>query len=277
VILACPTCDSRYDVSGYPVGQQFHCRCGTVTTLQAPAAEAGTLACPHCGAGVSPSAQRCEYCNSELLLKGCPRCLSRVFAGHKHCPGCGAELDLAAEGEQRPDLPCPRCNDPLRAKLVGDVLIDECGKCLGLFLDHVAIRRLLEDRRQARAEAILGELPRVEVKATRPGERMYVKCPSCRAVMNRKLFATGAGVIVDVCRTHGTFFDAGELPAIIDFVMKGGLEKAERKDLERERQRIEREKAELRGMASVSTSLMIPTGVSTSGDAFVTLLAHLIG
>ena len=31
-------------------------------------------------------------------------------------------------------------------------------------------------------------------------------------------------------------FDPGELPAIIDFVMKGGLEEAQRKDLARQRE-----------------------------------------
>jgi Zn-finger nucleic acid-binding protein len=235
------------------------------------------LSCPHCGGGVAENATRCEYCNRDLLLKGCPRCLARVFTGHKHCPQCGAELDVAASGEERADLPCPRCGDPLRAKLVGDVLVDECEKCLGLFLDHIAIRRVIEDRRQARAEALLGALPRVEVHATKPGERMYVKCPSCRTIMNRKLFATGTGVIVDVCRTHGTFFDAGELPAIIEFVMRGGLEQAERKELERERHRLEREREQLRGYAAVSTAFVAQSSYSTASDAFIGLLTTLIG
>ncbi len=71
---------------------------------------------------------------------------------------------------------------------------------------------------------------------------MYLKCPACRTVMNRKLFAAGSGVIVDVCRKHGTFFDAGELPAIIEFVAKGGLAAAEKKELERAREEVRRER-----------------------------------
>lgn len=275
MILACPTCDSRYDVTGYPTGQQFRCRCGTVVTLQAPATQAGMLTCPHCGAGVAEDAQRCDHCNTELLLKACPRCLARVFAGHQHCPACGADLEVAATGTARPDLPCPRCDVPLRARLAGDVVIDECGTCLGLFLDHVAIRRVIEDRAQARAEALLGALPRHEIKVqVAPGQRMYVKCPSCRTVMNRKLFATGAGVIVDVCRAHGTFFDAGELPAIIEFVRKGGLAEAERKDLARERARIEREREQLR--ASAGSAMWSVDPGPTSGTALVDLLSLLI-
>jgi Zn-finger nucleic acid-binding protein len=275
VILACPTCDSRYDVTGYPIGQQFRCRCGTVTTLQAPASEAGMLSCPHCGAPVAENASRCEHCQVGLLAKACPRCLARVFAGHAHCPQCGAELDVAAVGETRTDLMCPRCDIALHARLVGDVVIDECDRCLGLFLDHIAIQRVITDRAQARAEALLGALPRQETK-TRPGERMYVKCPACRTLMNRRLFATGAGVIVDVCRTHGTFFDAGELPAIIDFVMKGGLEQAARKDLEREQHRIDLERESQRGIQRALGASSGLTTYASASSAFIDLLGALL-
>jgi Zn-finger nucleic acid-binding protein len=276
MIVACSACDSRYDVSGYAAGQQVRCRCGHVWALEAPNEQAGRLACPHCGAGVAPTSQRCEHCSSDLLLKACPRCLSRVFHGHKHCPECGAELGLAAEGDQRPDMPCPRCTTNLSARLVGDIVIDECGGCRGLFLDHVAIERVITDRAQARAEALLGVLPRHETHVdVRPGEKMYLKCPTCKTIMNRKQFATGAGIIVDVCRKHGTFFDVGELPAIIDYVMKGGLEKAAKKDLEAERQRIERERKRMEANAGSSLRFEIETDVRR-GTAMIDLLAALL-
>ncbi|HSS00734.1 MAG TPA: zinc ribbon domain-containing protein, partial [Kofleriaceae bacterium] len=99
MILACPACDSRYDVTGHAVGQKFRCRCGQMMALEALPPVAGELACPHCGGGVSPTASACGYCTAELLMKACPRCLSRVFHGHKHCPECGAELALAATAE----------------------------------------------------------------------------------------------------------------------------------------------------------------------------------
>src|SRR6478672_11380312 len=116
MILACTACDSRYDVTGHPIGQQFRCRCGQVMKLEAPSSQAGLLACPQCGAGVAPTAKACEHCASELLLKACPRCLSRVFHGHKHCPDCGAELELAATADPGAIRPCPRCAAPLHAR-----------------------------------------------------------------------------------------------------------------------------------------------------------------
>jgi len=244
VILACPACDSRYDVTGHAIGQKFRCRCGEMMTLER-VPDAGELSCPHCGAGVAPTASACAYCNHELLLKACPRCLTRVFHGHKHCPECGSELDIAATSDAPSERTCPRCERGLHARKVGEtdcIVVDECGACFGVFLDHIAIKRVITDRARARAEALLGALPRAEIRAIpASGQKMYLKCPICHIVMNRKLFATGAGVIVDVCRTHGTFFDVGELPQIIEFVMNGGLEQAHKKDIERMREQARRE------------------------------------
>jgi len=278
MILACPTCDSRYDVSSYAVGQQLRCRCGTVMTRPAETKQAALLACPHCGAGVSPSESKCEYCSAELMLKACPRCMSRVFLGYKHCPDCGAELDVAATGTELSEMPCPRCEKPLRARMVGDIVIDECGQCHGLFLDQIAIKRVITDRAKSRADALLGALPRTATTVMpKPGERLYVKCPTCKVLMNRKLFAAGAGVVVDVCRPHGTFFDAGELPAIIDFVMQGGLEAAQKKELERQRREIEREKQGLTGGAIWMPSPGLQASNSSAGGALVDLLFSLFG
>jgi Zn-finger nucleic acid-binding protein len=275
MILACPACDSRYDVTGHAIGQQFRCRCGELMTLQALPPAASELGCPQCGAGVAPTASACAYCGADLLVKACPRCLSRVFHGHKHCPECGAELELAATGEPAVDRACPRCTTLLHARRVDDLVIDECGACFGVFLDHVAIKRVIVDRAQSRAEALLGALPRVEMKPMpAAGQKMYLPCPVCHVVMNRRLFAAGTGVIIDVCRTHGTFFDAGELPLIIDFVMNGGLDRAQRKDLERMREVAKRELAAAHTAALPMARLR---EASSRGGAFVEFLSALFG
>lgn len=277
MILACPSCDSRYDVTGYAVGQQFRCRCGGMMTLPAMPPAAGELACPHCGAGVAATASTCAHCRSDLLVKACPRCLSRVFHGHKHCPECGAELGIAASGDGDHTRPCPRCAGPLHARRVGDIVIDECPACAGVFLDHVAIKRVVIDRAQARADALLGALPRSESRPVpAAGQRMYLPCPVCHVVMNRRLFATGTGVIIDVCRAHGTFFDAGELPLIIEFVMNGGLERAERKEIERLREAARRELAQARDAARAAAHAHAPAERTRAGS-LVDLLASLLG
>jgi Zn-finger nucleic acid-binding protein len=142
-----------------------------------------------------------------------------------------------------------------------------------VFLDQVAIQRVVTDRKQARAESLLGALPKTQIAtAPPPATKMYIKCPCCRVVMNRRQFAAGSGVIVDVCKKHGTFFDAGELPAIVDFVMQGGLEKAERNELQRLRDQAKREQA-----AAVATHHAVVVEHDARSSALVDLLFALLG
>src|SRR5260221_5937318 len=60
-------------------------------------------------------------------------------------------------------------------------------------------------------------------------------------MMNRKNFARSSGVIVDMCKNHGVWFDVDELPKIVDFIQKGGMEMTREKekiDLDAERSRL---------------------------------------
>lgn len=66
----------------------------------------------------------------------------------------------------------------------------------------------------------------------------YRPCPSCRQRMNRRNFAHYSGVVVDECRTCGTFFDAGELEGVVAFVRTGGLALTERQEPEAKRAQL---------------------------------------
>ena len=52
----------------------------------------------------------------------------------------------------------------------------------------------------------------------------YARCPSCADIMTRMNFGRSSGIVVDVCRAHGTWFDRGELESALQFVRDGGLE-----------------------------------------------------
>lgn len=237
------------------------------------------LSCPRCAAPVADSSKTCEHCTAPLLLKSCGRCLSRVFHGHAHCPACGSALSTSALGEAQADRPCPRCTTAMHPRPIDDLVIDECDACHGVFLDHVAVQRIVSDRQQARAEAILAVVPRAEIYLTPPGGKMYIKCPVCATIMNRKQFSAGSGVVIDVCKHHGAFFDPGELPAIITFVMNGGLEQAQKKELERMREAVKREaqNAQFAAMmaARSSTNAHELNGRISRADALVDLLYAL--
>jgi hypothetical protein len=64
------------------------------------------------------------------------------------------------------------------------------------------------------------------------GEVRYRKCVACGTIMNRLNFGRLSGTIVDVCRGHGTFLDAGELHAVVRFIQSGGLDRARERQIE---------------------------------------------
>ena len=60
--------------------------------------------------------------------------------------------------------------------------------------------------------------------------------------MNRINFARCSGVIVDICKGHGSWFDRDELTRIVEFIRAGGLDAARAK----EKAAIEEERRQLR-------------------------------
>lgn len=66
--------------------------------------------------------------------------------------------------------------------------------------------------------------------------------------MNRINFARCSGVVVDVCKHHGTWFDRDELSAIVEFIRGGGMNSArakERIEIAEERERLRQEQLSL--------------------------------
>ena len=57
-----------------------------------------------------------------------------------------------------------------------------------------------------------------------PQGARYVKCPICAKIMNRVNFGRRSGIVVDVCKPHGIWFERDELRAVLGFVAHGGLE-----------------------------------------------------
>ena len=72
----------------------------------------------------------------------------------------------------------------------------------------------------------------------------YVPCPECSQLMNRINFARCSGVIVDICKQHGTWFDRDELSRIVEFIRGGGLNASrakEKMEIAEERERLRQE------------------------------------
>jgi Zn-finger nucleic acid-binding protein len=153
--------------------------------------------------------------------------------GQSTCVQCGATLELEPELVAT-QLLCPRGCGPLAA--VSDVF--ECVRCGGIFVTHDSLAQLVERHRGAAGSSIRPPTPA-------PDHVVYIPCPKCNVRMNRTVFGSSSGVIVDVCRQHGTWFDARELTASLAFVERGGLElvakrQAARKADEERRRELEK-------------------------------------
>jgi Zn-finger nucleic acid-binding protein len=213
-------------------------------------AEAGSLSCPRCGAPAAPDAPRCAHCATALALVACPSCFGRIFLGARFCSHCGAAADREEPEAERAPRHCPRCRAAMRPLRIGPAALDECGGCGGLWASRAVLERVLADRESQ--AALLGPptaaVPADTGLAAAPAAQGYVPCPDCARLMNRFNFARCSGVLVDVCRQHGTWFDRDELQRLVRFVREGGLERSrakEREQLAEERRRLREQELQL--------------------------------
>ncbi len=110
--------------------------------------------------------------------------------------------------------------------------IHECLKCEGLWVGVETFNEICADR-DKQAVVLGGASPRPVPLDPTVDEIRYLPCPECATLMNRVNFAGHSGVIIDVCRGHGTWFDRDELQHIVEFIRAGGLEEAREREVER--------------------------------------------
>ena len=193
------------------------------------------LHCPSCGASVKRGASTCEYCAAHLdfSLGGksvhCPHCFAANPADGQFCIRCAQPLERVEEqGEILQNRPCPKCELPMRQVKIGDFSVVQCSKCGGFFIPEETF-----DVMQGRSDRVI-----VPTSGVKRGEVQsesavrYVRCPVCRTIMNRTNFARISGIIIDSCHGHGIWFDSGEMEKIMDFIARGGLQKAKAADIE---------------------------------------------
>ena len=134
---------------------------------------------------------------------------------------------------------------------VGSTAVLECERCFGLWLDVASFEKICADREQQ--SAVLGFASQAPATGAHETSKVnYVPCPECSQLMNRMNFARCSGVIVDICKQHGTWFDRDELSRIVEFIHGGGFNASRAKEKieiaeQRERLRQEQLTASLRG------------------------------
>ena len=158
--------------------------------------------------------------SAERVVLSCPHCGAPFTGAHDEpttCRFCGvtsvpAAPSPAVEPSSHDGPPCPRCTAPLFEGSAGGATLLGCGRCGGVWLDNASAQRVLAARDGAIVElAARADARANAVAAVRVEE---AACPVCR----RALVTTtdpGSRVELDVCATHGTFFDRYELGLVM--------------------------------------------------------------
>jgi len=118
------------------------------------------------------------------------------------------------------EMPCPHCKVELRTLTPNGAL--SCSSCGGGFCSRSTLQALL---RQVELSPPAGSYARPSSSIA--GPIRYVTCPVCSELMLRRNFGETSGVVVDVCSSHGVWFDRGELGKIMEFCATGELARAQ--------------------------------------------------
>jgi Zn-finger nucleic acid-binding protein len=244
-LVECSECSQQYDATRRRIGSRFRCHCGSVLTVEQPTGhDAAVVRCSACGAARAGDDGQCPYCDSEFTLHErdlhtvCPRCLAIVSDRARFCHHCGIGLVAALDAGTPSESRCPACQDDnlMVSRRIGtlNIALLECGRCAGFWMGHKAFRQLVEQaQREALPKGTIPESPQevaamfglpADSVAPAPQRKTtyYRPCVVCGEMMNRRLYGTNSGVILDSCKDHGIWFDAEELARILVWLRAGG-------------------------------------------------------
>lgn len=163
--------------------------------------------CTNCSAPLQVNSISCDYCGSrnDVDLRGVHYYTSHELNRERICPVCSVHLrtvDLGIEGK---------------------FFIERCPDCLGLFFDPGELEALLESTVRNVFEINRSRLAQFNLTGQTTGRAAtYVKCPVCSKIMNRTNFGIRSGVVIDSCKEHGVWLDAGELRQLSEWMKAGG-------------------------------------------------------
>lgn len=194
----------------------------------------------------------------------CPTCFGLTMIGSKFCSHCGAiaaPLEIALND---PSIECPRCRKRLETVKVAGTTLHTCKRCDGVWVKADTFEHICADREKS--SAVLTFFNKRTLKADSLTKINYVPCPDCNQLMNRNNFAKVSGVVVDICKQHGVWFDLDELPAIIEFIRKGGMERSRQREMDELKNEREKLRDERRRVASADHGLGLGAAMDSESE-----------
>ncbi len=117
-------------------------------------------------------------------------------------------------------MKCPKCDNlEMNEETVGEIVVDRCPGCHGIWFDLLELERVLESD----PRALLDEDRAFQAHPGEPGPR--IQCPRCQGTYLIKLNSRlRPGTILDSCKVcYGVWLDAGELTRLAHADFLGGL------------------------------------------------------
>ncbi len=152
----------------------------------------------------------------------CPRCGGEFDGCDNRCPYCLEGVRFAGLGlaAKETNLPCPRCAEEARLYEVEyrGILIDVCVRCEGSWYDigelDALVQTTREDASSGSFQPSKPPVPRNEAFEESAVNPVYIRCPHCQRIMDRRNFERRSGILVDLCLEHGVWLDGGEIQRI---------------------------------------------------------------
>lgn len=239
-LVACCDCHRKYKARDDKVGTRFRCRCGNVLTVAAPQEhDSPVIRCSSCAAPRAGMSQSCGHCGADFTLHErdlhtvCPSCMTRVSDHARYCHSCGGLLTADETIGEATTHHCPSCLDEpfLHSRSLGErqLSVLECDACAGLWLDAEIFKHLARQAQDVRVPSVargaqLSNRPQPDPPPQRSG---YCPCPMCGQFMNRRNYGFrrgrgGSGIVIEYCKSHGIWFNCGELAAILTWLRTDG-------------------------------------------------------
>lgn len=161
---------------------------------------------------------------------------------------------------------------------IGETGLMECEKCHALWVDTATFEHICADRDTQ--SAVLGQYGAPPPAPGAAPEVKYRRCVACGTMMNRLNFSRVSGTIIDVCKGHGVFLDAGELHQIVIFLQSGGLDRARQRQIdelkeEQDRLRSVQRQQELDAGQGLRSSSEIAVSSMWTASGLVNLLMQI--
>ena len=166
------------------------------------------LSCANCGGKSAADGINCDYCGKPIHTILCQNtaCLQINPPGAKFCRACGQTLEIPETIEES-EIFCPGCADSkrqekMRKTKAGPNQIQTCPTCQGVWVDQRTLEKILQESMGNEHIKDLDSKP-------------YLRCPICQELMSRR-FPKVENIplknlpLLDLCHTHGAWFDPGE-------------------------------------------------------------------